>query len=167
MSADAITASFSTGFMEHVEYTIRPPFCNILMARCNILDWRLAYRQSVLQEINPKYTAYPCRPLPSIGDQCFHIPGFFLIVPSPLHGTSHNIRSKSNCCCLLVSCEPAGVSKGILMAGNIDASWFVTISAGEGSRADWCMSMCVRLLSLSLAMTKPDGTDEAVTVSCA
>lgn len=59
------------------------------------------------------------------------------------------------------------MSKGILMAGNIDASWFVTISAGEGSRADWCMSMCVRLLSLSLAMTKPDGMDEAVTVSCA
>ena len=31
--------------------------------------------------------------------------GFFLRVPSPEHGTSHNIRSNSNGCCLPVFYE--------------------------------------------------------------
>jgi hypothetical protein len=37
-----------------------------------------------------------CNPFPSIGCQLFQIPMFFLIVPSPLHGTSHRILSKAN-----------------------------------------------------------------------
>ncbi len=35
--ASAITASFSTGLREHVEYTILPSFSNSFMARCKIL----------------------------------------------------------------------------------------------------------------------------------
>ena len=86
-----------------------------------------------------------------MGDQCFQMPGFFRIVPSPLHGTSQRMRSKSSVCCRLwttLSFVPAGnssCSDGILIAGKIDASWFVTMSAGDGSRAAWWISMCVRL----------------------
>ena len=92
-----------------------------------------------------------CSPLPSIGDQCFQIPGFFLIVPSPLHGTSHRILSNRSWYCFFAATRafvPAAnvaSSDGILIAGKIDASRFVTISAGEGSRADWRMRRCGRL----------------------
>lgn len=88
-------------------------------------------------------SAYLCRPLPSIGDQCFHIPGFLRRVPSPLQGTSHRIRSNKSWYCLLAATRALVLegkvvcSEGILIAGNIDASRFVTISAGEGRRADW------------------------------
>ena len=99
------------------------------------------------------------------------MPRFFLSVPSPLHGTSHNILSNNNCCCFLEITLPfvpegdAICSEGILIAGYMDASKFVTIKAGLGRRDDWCMSMCVRLLSLSFAMRRPEGKDEAVIVS--
>jgi len=39
--ASAITASFSTGFNEQVEYTIRPPSVNIFIARKSILTCKL------------------------------------------------------------------------------------------------------------------------------
>lgn len=95
--------------------------------------------------------SYPCSPFPSIGDQCFQIPGFFLMVPSPLQGTSHRMRSNRSWCCRLfttLSFVPVGntvCSDGILIAGKMDASWFVTMSEGEGSRAAWWINMCVRL----------------------
>src|SRR5882762_6374398 len=41
LSAAEMTASFSTGFMEHVEYTIRPSGLSIFIARCKILSWSL------------------------------------------------------------------------------------------------------------------------------
>ena len=41
------------------------------------------------------------------------------------------------------------------------------MSAGLGRRADWWMRRCVRLLSLSLASTKPEGMDAEVVVSLA
>ena len=97
LRAAATTASFSTGFIEQVEYTIRPPFWSILIARCRILSCRLGYRRvRGAQTRDGPDDAYPCRPFPSMGDQCFQMPGFFLIVPSPLHGTSHRIRSNNS-----------------------------------------------------------------------
>lgn len=41
-SAAATTASFSTGLIEHVEYTMRPPFFNIRMARWRMRSCRLS-----------------------------------------------------------------------------------------------------------------------------
>lgn len=106
-----------------------------------------------------------CRPLPSMGCQCFQIPIFFRIVPSPLQGTSHKIRSKRSCCSRLTPSAWGGA--GILMIGYIDASRLVTISAGLGSLADWWMRRCVRLWSLSLARRRPEGIDVDVTESWA
>ena len=37
---------------------------------------------------------YPCSPNPFVALQSLQIPGFFLLVPSPLHGTSASTRSK-------------------------------------------------------------------------
>ena len=86
-----------------------------------------------------------------MGLHAFQMVGFLRVVPSPEHGTSHRMRSKRSWYCFLAATRalvPAAndvCPEGILIAGKIDASRFVTISAGEGSRADWWMRRCVRL----------------------
>ena len=54
-----------------------------------------------------------------------------------------------------------------MIAGKMDASWFVTMIAGDGSLADWWISMWVRLWSLSFAMRSPEGNEDDVRVSWA
>lgn len=104
-----------------------------------------------------------CKPFPSNGVQRFQITTFFLIVPSPLHGTSHNILSNTR----FRRLDPRGGSCGTLMLGIFDASRFITMNDGEGRRADWWMRRCVRFGSVSLAMTMPDGIEDELTLSSA
>jgi hypothetical protein len=52
-------------------------------------------------------------------------------------------------------------------AGKRLASRLVTRSAGLGRRADWWMSRCARLVSLSFAMSRPWGVEEAPCASAA
>ena len=90
--------------------------------------------------------SYPCKPLPSMGFHFFQIPTFFRIVPSPLQGTSHKMRSKRREeGRVLRPDESAVLSGGRESVGKIDASQLVTRNAGLGSRAVWCMSKWVRL----------------------
>jgi len=110
--ADAMTASFSTGFMLHVEYTTRPPTFNICKARTRIRTW----------------VTYSPRALPGV--QSCHRLTFFLVVPSPEHGTSARIRSNLR---YLFNAGCSGVG-GSLIEGYMVASWFVTIRLGEDRR---------------------------------
>jgi hypothetical protein len=106
---------------------------------------------------------HECNPFPSSGDHRFQIATFFLMVPSPLHGTSHRIRSKTK----FRRFDARGGSCGTLMLGMLDASRFITMNEGEGRREDWWMRRCVRLGSVSLAMTTPDGIEDEFTPSSA
>jgi len=87
---------------------------------------------------------------------------FFLMVPSPLHGTSHSILSNTK----FRKFDPRA-SSGILILGMLDASRFVTMNDGEGRREDWWMRRWVRFGSVSLAMTIPDGIEDELTSSSA
>ena len=109
------------------------------------------------------FFTHKCKPLPSNGVQRFQITTFFLIVPSPLHGTSHNILSNTR----FRRLDPRGGSCGTLILGIFDASRFITMNDGEGRRADWWMRRCVRFGSVSLAMTIPDGIEDELTSSSA
>mmetsp|Transcript_5588 Transcript_5588/g.19968 ORF Transcript_5588/g.19968 Transcript_5588/m.19968 type:complete len:325 (+) Transcript_5588:856-1830(+) len=71
----ATTASFSIGFNEHVEYTMRPPILSCVAPRSAML------------------TCSGCRKMPWPGRQSVHIFGVLRIVPSPLQGTSASTRS--------------------------------------------------------------------------
>jgi hypothetical protein len=53
------------------------------------------------------------------------------------------------------------------MLGMLDASRFITMNEGEGRREDWWMRRCVRLESVSLAMTTPEGIEDEFTPSSA
>ena len=53
------------------------------------------------------------------------------------------------------------------MLGILDASRFITMSDGEGRREDWWMRRWVRLESVSLATTIPDGIGDEFTSSSA
>ncbi|KAH3686305.1 hypothetical protein WICPIJ_002667 [Wickerhamomyces pijperi] len=96
-----MTDSFSIGFMEQVEYTSLPPSSNKSIPLCKILN---------CNGFNPK---------PSPRDHLFQIWAFFLMVPSPEHGTSHRILSNlTNSSCNLT-------------LGKNWASWLTTIMFGE------------------------------------
>jgi hypothetical protein len=127
--AAAMTASFSTGFREQVEYTSLPSSLSIFIALCRILSCNLVNSQHNFNKCSQK--ACPCNPFPSFDCQLFQIPMFFLNVPSPLHGTSQSILSNRSTACLLSAPVCA-----TLRAGYIDASRLVTMSAGLGKRAD-------------------------------
>ena len=133
LRASAITASFSTGFKEHVEYTIRPSRFSIFIARRRIRTCRLIKKGYQIRTTTETLFVYPCNPFASIGCHDFQIPKFFRIVPSPLQGTSQRILSNNN-----GSREPSVVpAAGTLMDGKLDASRLVTMRAGLGSRAVW------------------------------
>lgn len=74
-SRAAMTASSSTGFKEQVEYTILPPSASCSAPRVAIRSCR----------------PWSCKLFKVV--HFFQTSMFFLIVPSPLQGTSHKIRS--------------------------------------------------------------------------
>ena len=82
------TASFSSGFSEHVLYTILPPILRSFTARAKMATWRecsdCAYRgdHDAQSSGDFRYGSLPRLSLTS--------------VPSPLQGTSQRMRS--NCC---------------------------------------------------------------------
>ena len=84
--AAAMTASFSTGLKEHVEYTNLPPGLSSSNPRSKILSWILDGETVLVlhllgQEEGGTHLWSP-RLLP--GDHDFHMVTFFLRVPSPL-----------------------------------------------------------------------------------
>ena len=134
LRASAITASFSTGFKEQVEYTIRPSCFNIFIARRRIRTCRLNQKRHYqIRTTTEALPSYPCNPFASIVCHDFQIPMFFRIVPSPLQGTSHRILSNDRGS----RGEPSVVRTGTLIDGKLDASRLVTMRAGLGSRAVW------------------------------
>jgi len=75
LNTSVITASSSIGLRLQVLYSNRPSFFNTCNPLINICTYN------------------PCKPIPSLYDQNFHLFGIFLMAPSPLHGTSHNTLS--------------------------------------------------------------------------
>jgi hypothetical protein len=83
-----------------------------------------------------QYETYVCRPLPSIAFHFFQIPTFLRIVPSPLQGTSHKMRSKRRVEGRDFRPDDSAMfSGGRESVGKIDASTLVTTNAGLGIRA--------------------------------
>lgn len=67
-NAAAMTASFSTGFNEHVEYTIRPSSLSIFIARCRIRSWslmnKIKYQKSTSHTQRNNRYALPMQSIP-------------------------------------------------------------------------------------------------------
>lgn len=87
-------------------------------------------------------------------------------VPSPLHGTSHRMRSNMSPSSFLPP-RPLRFS-----SGKFCASWFVTMIDGLDIRFVWWINRWHRCTSASFAMTKPSGVVEespacSISSSCA
>ena len=95
----------SRGFSEQVEYTINPP---------------------TFKTLNPRIAMLVCRGWSCIAmlkPQRRHTSAFFLMVPSPEHGTSARTLSNSQA------------------SGNLSALWHVTRNPRLATRLTRCVSM--------------------------
>lgn len=127
-SSAATTASSSSGFREHVLYTMRPPGASKAAQRAAILN------------------CSACSPIPCAADHLRHTSGDLRRVPSPEQGTSARTRSKRT------GEAPFAPPPGV---GKKAASWQETTSPGDANLAVVCASMLARRASRSLATTQP------------
>mmetsp|Transcript_7910 Transcript_7910/g.33295 ORF Transcript_7910/g.33295 Transcript_7910/m.33295 type:complete len:218 (+) Transcript_7910:883-1536(+) len=139
-TAAMTTASFSMGFMEHVEYTSLPPSskrCSPRRRMRTCFLWRPSAKESV---------------------QLLRTAGVLRRVPSPLHGTSASTRekrkipiSRSVAVSLSSSQSVDDCGGAVYTRGKLAASPLVTSTAGEARRLRNDASLRLRSPGRSLA----------------